>query len=458
MVHLTDNADEQKGASMPSCILNGGQILCIIIRMLLKINPILGEECWRTAFITASIARGGFHDGRLNFKNATLLALLHLAGDYRFYGEDIQAAENQTEEEKRRNYLYTYYYIRAMTPLEEDAKFALFSDAAYRPNVAEKVYQLEYASLIFAAKRLDILIKLTGGRYTDEDFRRIGLSTFNPDYIQRFKAADADHSISYSLLNGTYKAALEKDLLSLSFTAEETRLLSKLMVFIMDCKSTYTVTHTIHTAYYAVILGALMGCTEAEQNELFTGGLLHDLGKMAIPNTILESTGQLSAQEYAVMKTHVEETEWILSGIVPEKLCKLAVRHHEKLDGSGYPRGLTANDLTLQERIISCADIFSALVDERSYKVTLSKDKIVSIFSDMLAKHQLDERVTRRLFERYEQIKHRCSRYSIDMCVPIGMVEIMFLEEYSHTEEIEPAMLDLSPMSVLVGARRIERE
>ncbi len=446
MIHLTDNADTLENAYVPSCVLSGGQMLCIIIRMLLKINPVLGEECCRAAFITAAIARNGFADDRLNLKNATLLALLHLAGDYRFYGEDIQAAENQTEEEKRRNYLYTYYYIRAMTPLNEDAKFALFSDAAYRPNIAQKVYQLEYASLIFAAKRLDILVKLTGGCYTDEDCKKIGLSTFNPEYIRRFKAADANGALSKSLLRGTYKTILEKILRSFQFNAEETRTLSKLMVFIMDCKSTYTVTHTIHTAYYAVILGALMGCTEGEQDELFTGGLLHDLGKMAIPNSILESANKLSATEFAVMKKHVEASEWILNGIVPEKLYKLAVRHHEKLDGSGYPRGLAEKDLTLQERIISCADIFSALVDERSYKMPLSKDKIVSIFSDMLAKHQLDERITHSLFEQYEQVKHRCSLYSINMSVPIGMVEIMFLEEYAHTEAIEPSMLDLSPV------------
>ena len=95
--------------------------------------------------------------------------------------------------------------------------------------------------------------------------------------------------------------------------------------------------------------------------------MFHDLGKIGIPLEILENPGRLTLEDMAVMKTHVEKTAVILNGWVSEEIRDLALRHHEKLNGTGYPDGLSASQLTLPQRILAVADIFSALTGERSY-------------------------------------------------------------------------------------------
>ena len=100
----------------------------------------------------------------------------------------------------------------------------------------------------------------------------------------------------------------------------------------MDFKSTQTVRHTINTASYAATIGELMGCSNNQINKLYTAALLHDLGKMAIPESILESPTILSNVEFILMKTHVGYTIKLLQNSVPEDIFKIAAHHHEKLD------------------------------------------------------------------------------------------------------------------------------
>ncbi len=417
---------------IPTCTLSGGQILCIIMRTLRKINPAFGDLSCRTAFIASSIASRGFDDTRISLKNVIMISLLHLAGDYHFFGENKITHESLTAKEINRDYLYAYHYLKTMTPLGENAKFALFYDTKYNPEVAKKVCQIEYASIVFASEKIAQLIKLRSTDYTVEDLERLGLEKYNCKYTDIFKRLDSDRHISSAFTDDTYLSKLEELCMGIEFTNEETFLLIKLMVYLMDFKSTYTVTHTIHMSYYAVVLGELFGLSEKELNELFTAGLLHDIGKMAIPNSILESTGKLAPWEYMLMKKHVIETEDIIKGIVPEKIVNIAVHHHEKLDGSGYPYGLSENDLSLQERILACADIFSALIDERSYKDHLPKSVVISIFKGMVEKHQLDAKICQCLFDYYEEIWYRCSLYSTHLGAPLGTVEISFYEEYAN--------------------------
>ena len=115
-------------------------------------------------------------------------------------------------------------------------------------------------------------------------------------------------------------------------------------------------------------LAKRMGLKGRALSDIYFGSLLHDLGKIGIPVEILEFPGKLSPQAMRIMRTHVELTGLILGPDVEEKIRKIAMRHHEKLDGSGYPLGLTAMDLSLEERIVAVADIVSALAGTRSYK------------------------------------------------------------------------------------------
>lgn len=357
-----------KDDAYPKFLLSSAQILRLIFRMVRQINQNLGKISCETAFIAASIAKSLPAEKKISLKDAVLLSLFHLFGFLHFFGEEAVRLSELTQEEIHHSFLYGYYYLKEMSPLE-------------------------YASLIFTAQSIQSLLDDTKGNYFTSDFQKYGFSKFNQFYLLIFRQLDIDKVISKKIICDSFQQDMEVLFDSFEFSEEETSQLFKLMIYLIDFKSTQTVQHIIHTACYAVSIGKLKGLPQPQLDELFTAGILHDLGKIEIPNTILDSPDRLSAFEYRVMKMHVEETESILRNIVPEKIIKIAVHHHEKLNGLGYPEGLFASALSEQDRILTVADIFSALVDERSYKEKFDKENIIEIYRKMANAGEIEKGV-----------------------------------------------------------------
>ena len=177
-----------------------------------------------------------------------------------------------------------------------------------------------------------------------------------------------------------------------------------MLVYTIDFRSEHTVIHTLATVNFAEQLGRLARLSGKDLRDLHYGALLHDLGKIAIPLNILESTGRLSDDEMKIMKAHVRITEMILEGVVDDAVLQIAVRHHEKLDGTGYHKGLKAEDLTLTQQIIAVADILSALYGKRSYKEAFSKEKILDIMNSDADNGKINKSVVASLERNYDKI------------------------------------------------------
>lgn len=115
-----------------------------------------------------------------------------------------------------------------------------------------------------------------------------------------------------------------------------------------------------------------------------TGALLHDVGKLGVSNAILDKPDKLNAQEWAAVQMHAAYTEEILSRIGAfEELAQVAGAHHERLDGKGYPKGLSAADIALETRIITTADIFDAITAKRPYRGAIPVPQAL----EMMAEH-----------------------------------------------------------------------
>ena len=397
----------------------------------MQINQSLGKISCETAFIAASIAENLPAGKKITQKDAVLLSLFHLFGFLHFFGEKPVRLSELTREEIYNSFLYGYYYLKEMSPLGETAKTLLFYDKKYDENLAQKIPQIEHASLLFTAASIQNLLDSTKGNYFSTDFSKYGFSKFNQLYLLIFRKLDIDKVISKKIIYNSYQPDMEHFFDSMEFSPAETEQLFKMMIYLIDFKSTQTVQHIIHTACYAVSAGKIKNLPQAELDELFTAGILRDLGKISIPNMILESPGKLSAFEYRVMKMHVEETESILKNIVPEKIIKIALHHHEKLNGSGYPERLSAAQLSQQDRILTIADIFSALVDKRSYKEKFDRQNIIQIFQKMADSGEISSEAPEFISENYNLFEQDKELYASMFAVPLGMVEIQYQEEIS---------------------------
>jgi diguanylate cyclase (GGDEF)-like protein/putative nucleotidyltransferase with HDIG domain len=141
------------------------------------------------------------------------------------------------------------------------------------------------------------------------------------------------------------------------------------LAFAIDAKDHYTQGHSQKVASYAVLIAEALGLSEAEVEEIRLAAILHDVGKVGIPETILNKSGPLNPDEWETMKTHVHFGAKILEPLRAAMRIRQIVRHHhEFFDGSGYPDGLSGSQIPLGARIISIADAYDTITSDRTYK------------------------------------------------------------------------------------------
>ncbi len=150
----------------------------------------------------------------------------------------------------------------------------------------------------------------------------------------------------------------------------------------IDAKDKYTQGHSRRVAEYARTIAARAGMTEAEVQDIYCMGLLHDIGKIGVPESIINKTDKLTDEEYVVIKTHTTIGAEILKNIHHfPKLATGARYHHERYDGRGYPDGLVGEDIPREARIIAVADAYDAMTSHRSYRRAMeqaqARDEIV---------------------------------------------------------------------------------
>ncbi|MDD4012166.1 MAG: HD-GYP domain-containing protein [Sphaerochaetaceae bacterium] len=167
----------------------------------------------------------------------------------------------------------------------------------------------------------------------------------------------------------------------------------------IDAKDEYTKGHSIRVAAYAQEIGKRMGLDSSHCESLFYTALLHDIGKIGIPEEILNKKGKLTKEEYEIVKTHPAIGGRILSSFVAiDGIAEGAVYHHERYDGAGYTHQLKGSEIPLSGRIIGACDAFDALTSDRSYRKAYEKSDAKALIQEGSGK-QFDPEVVRILVD-----------------------------------------------------------
>lgn len=151
----------------------------------------------------------------------------------------------------------------------------------------------------------------------------------------------------------------------------------------VDAKSKWTAGHSERVADLAVRIGQVMRCDDELLEQLFRGGLLHDIGKIGIPLAVLDKPGKLDDEEYNTIKTHPAIGGKILEPIqVYKDVLPLIVQHHERFDGKGYPEGLAGEEISIGARILCVADVYDALISQRPYRQGWVKENVLNFMRE----------------------------------------------------------------------------
>ncbi len=391
-------------------VLKTENIANIALRMLACINREAVLHSVRTAYLAWKTAEVHPLPQECSLQNLVFLSLFHTIG---FFREDIhfnyfphEANLDYFSDEKfiESRYVFASYYLEYMTPLKDDAVILQNFLQPYSKDRCTNQPKETYNNIIYLCARISDYWGKNKGAPLPENLNELAPGYFNPEYVEAFKIANKDNILINAIQANIHQDALSNYIAGITCPTDGKKYLEKMLVHLLDFKSTSTMKHAINASCIALSLGLRMQFDDEAMTTLFTSAFLHDIGKIATPQRILEFPGKLTPEDMGIMRHHVNHSKRILSGHVNEEILQTVYRHHEKLNGKGYPRHVEGKDLTLIQRTLTVADITSALNDSRSYKGEFSKEQTISIITDMTNNGEIDPQITKFIIEDYDTI------------------------------------------------------
>jgi HD-GYP domain-containing protein (c-di-GMP phosphodiesterase class II) len=273
-----------------------------------------------------------------------------------------------------------------------------------------------YARIALLAQVIDVFLTAAGAQAALDEVRQRSGRWFDPKLVQAFERV-AQESSFWSTLTAPdiAQAVLALEPTGHAVPVDDDYLDDIAAAFgqIVDSKSPYTSGHSARVALYTDMIAEVLGISPERRRWLKRGALLHDVGKLGVSNSVLDKAGKLDAEEWLAVKLHATYTETILSRIDAfSELARVAAAHHERLDGGGYPRGLKAEAISLETRIITTADIFDAITAERPYRGAIPVSKTLEMMAETVGS-AIDQ-------ECFDALKFALARFPHPSVIPVA--------------------------------------
>ena len=217
---------------------------------------------------------------------------------------------------------------------------------------------------------------------------------FDPDILDLLYELGKIDAFWLDIVNIDYANSFMNNLSffeKLLFDLADMIVIAEIFAKVIDATSHYTAAHSNNVAKVSRKLSQLIGFSEYEGNQFYLAGLLHDLGKLAIPNAILNKPGKLNQDEYEIIKQHPYYSYRIMEEVEGfQTIADWIGTHHEKLDGTGYPFKLKAAEISIGSRILAVSDIYCALLEARAYRMDMTTDQALEIMEEMVRENKVD--------------------------------------------------------------------
>ncbi|MEG0274492.1 MAG: HD domain-containing protein [Longicatena sp.] len=413
--------------------IDGYKLMSILRHTLNKLDYRLIDHGYRVAYMAWKCA---LFEGNLQpeeLRDFTITSFLHDIGAYKT--DDIEKMVEFETQDIMKHSVYGYLFLKYLAPLKDYSRAILCHHMPYNKLKNYNIPEWKYIQILFICDRFDILMTI----YNDVQEAKNKLlehseTLFSLDMLDLFFQADVEHHF----IEDVYLKDIELDFSEISkilHSDEELRAYLDMITYSIDFRSEYMITHTMTTNRIALHIGKLMQVSTSELEKIDLGSIFHDLGKIGIPSEILDFPGKLDDEQMIIMRKHVDYTIEILDHLIEEDIVQIAVRHHEKLNGTGYPLGLNENDLTMNERIVAVADIVSALYEQRSYKAALQKHEIVKILRSNVNHHELDSTIVETTIAHYDEIIAQVQKECDPMILLYSKLSKLYPEICQNMEE-----------------------
>ena len=305
-----------------------------------------------------------------------------------------------------------YRLIRGQTRLERVARMIRHHHTTMR-GLGRFPDGEPLSNLINLADRVDVLVRRdtpVALQINDirERLRKAGTQVFRQEYLDAFlELADNREFLAKADRPGHHLDEIAESIPDIWLNLDELLEFSDLFSQIIDFRSRFTSTHSSGVASTAAWLASRADFSPLEQKLMLVAGNLHDLGKLAVPQELLEKAAPLDDEEFQRIKLHALYSHDVLLDVEGlDQVRKWAGNHHERLDGAGYPFGLDKHRLSLGDRILAVADVFTAIAEDRPYRAGMEQGEAADVLYGMVKVGALDSCMVGELLDNYEELDH----------------------------------------------------
>jgi putative nucleotidyltransferase with HDIG domain len=377
------------------------------------INPALDDHHKLTCYVACCIAEEmGYDDTAYNELFAA--SILHDIGA-------IALAERMKllEFEDRNPHLHGKLgaiLLSKFPPFQDFAPLVKFHHVPWRDGEGktfkEQVVPMG-SHLIHLADRIAVLVNRSKPVFDQvpdvrEKINALSGATFVPEMVAAFLETSRKEVFWLDLVHQDMVKVLrhKSRLPSVNLNIDDLIELSRFYALIIDTRSRFTATHSSGVAATAEKLAQLAGFSELHSKKVLIAGYLHDIGKLAVPDAILEKNGSLDLREWRIVRSHTYYTHQILDAVNGlQDIATWASDHHENLDGDGYPFRHSEDQLPLESRLLAVADVFTALSEDRPYRAGMDTDQVTEILHNMVAENKLDTTAVSLLIDNYKDVE-----------------------------------------------------
>lgn len=384
--------------------ISRNQLLFSFSEALDYVDSLVGSHHYDTAYITLHILRQ-MACSNDDIQKIVTAALIHDIGV--FSKSAFNHLKSYEFEDQSFHSESGYFLLSKVKYYSDFADMILYHHTHYGKNMNANIPLSSH--IIFLADRLSILINKNPKNLNAHKEKLLNIISkdmgrkFHPHLMPFFERMlnSKDFWSDFKNHKQVVKSCFKYD--THIKTYDELKNFIVLFGKITDYKSKFTAAHSLGVSKIAFELGKQWPLPLNTIQDLEIAGMVHDIGKLAIDDAILEKPDGLTSNEFETMKGHVTYSYNILNNVNGlEKIAEIACSHHERNDGSGYPHGKVLKDLSIEQQILIISDVFTALTENRPYRKSMEKESVLKILNGMALDQKISIPVTRVLVKNFD--------------------------------------------------------
>lgn len=371
-------------------------------------NKTMAHHSMRVSYIMSKMLETQGAYEKYEIADYMVLALLHDIGANKT--DDVRKSLTFEAKNSMPHSVYGYLFLRYLSPLEEQSRMILYHHMDYsKTKDMDYRYRFEL-EVLKVAEIMDIWQRSFGVKFDYRLIEKYAGTKYDPRVCQLLARTVEEHDIFTKIRDNSYKEEYSEslDYILLSDTEKEKYL--KMLMYCTGLKEEQMVSETVATIYVCRELGRKLKLSELDKNEVYYAALLHDIGMLAIPRELLDAPRTLSEEEKNLIKTHVDIMEKTLDKKLSKEIIRIAAGHHERFDGSGYPRGLKASVMGEKEAILQISEQVVNAMEAKPYREAYTKEEIVDDLNNGIISGKYDAIVADTFLKYYDEIMDKAKQ------------------------------------------------